>query len=53
MHNDVDFDIGDTTLVVADNQNPEQENLTTIDDGATPVGHQLYQVNMFNLLYNV
>ena len=38
MHNDVDFDIGDTTLVVADNQNPEQENLTTIDDGATPVG---------------
>ena len=35
--NDVEFDIGDTALTVADNQNPEQENLTTTHDGATPV----------------
>ena len=25
--NDVEFDIGDTAPIVADNQNPEQENL--------------------------
>ena len=35
--NDVEFDIWDTTLTVANNQNLEQENLTTIHDGATPV----------------
>ena len=35
--NDVEFDIGDTTLIVADNQNAEQENLTTIHNGATPL----------------
>ena len=37
MHNDVDFDIGDNTLIVADNKNSEQENLTAIDNVATPV----------------
>ena len=35
--NDVEFDIGDTTVIVADNQNPGQESLTTILDGAIPV----------------
>ena len=34
--NEAEFDIGDTTLILADNQNPEQENLTTIHNGATP-----------------
>ena len=33
--NEAEFDIGDTTLILADNQNPEQENLTTIHNGAT------------------
>ena len=27
--NDVEFDIGNTVLIVADNQNPEQENTLT------------------------
>ena len=27
--NDVEFDIGNTALIVADNQNPGQEDLTT------------------------
>ena len=27
--NDVEFDIGNTVLIVVDNQNPEQEDLTT------------------------
>ena len=27
--NHVEFDIGDTALIVADNHNPEQENFTT------------------------
>ena len=35
--NDIEFDRGDTTLIVADNQNAEQENLTNIHYGATPV----------------
>ena len=34
---DVEFDIGDTALVIADNHNLEQENVTTTHDGATPV----------------
>ena len=43
--NDVEFDIGDTAPIVADNQNPEQENLTTTTqngptsvDSSTPAG---------------
>ena len=35
--NDVEFDMGDTTLIAANNQNPEQENLTTMHNGATLV----------------
>ena len=35
--NDVEFDTGDTALIVADNHNQEQENFTTTHDGATPV----------------
>ena len=35
--NDVEFDVGHTTHIVADNQNPEQENLTATHSGATPV----------------
>ena len=34
---DVEFDIWDTALVIADNHNLEQDNVTTTHDGATPV----------------
>ena len=35
--NDVEFDIGDTAPIVDENQNPEQDNLTTTtQNGATP-----------------
>ena len=36
--NDVEFDIGDTALTVADNHNPEEENFTITPIGATPAG---------------
>ena len=36
--NDVEFDIEDTAPIVADNQNPEQDHLTTTtQNGATAV----------------
>ena len=34
--NHVEFDIGDTALIVADNHNPEQENFTTTKDDTFP-----------------
>ena len=34
--NHVEFDIGDTALIVADNHNPEQETFTTTKDDTFP-----------------
>ena len=51
--NDVEFDMGDTTLIVDDNQNPEQENLTTIHDGTTPVDSSTPAGEYVQLAFNI